>query len=314
MFRNGLKNIYFSVVSATAAGSRLKQLRDRGLAAVLNLHRVSRDMSEYWPPLAPEVFEDLLIYLRREFHVCDIRELGQVESAKPVAVLSFDDGYYDFIEYALPLLERYQVPANMNVIPECAITGRPIWNVRLYDFLQRASVEEINGLNLPGFTGRLEADDRRSKVRFGVLLSRHLKNRPKNERIEILRSIEPKISSVETTRMMTTEDIRGIAGRVSIGAHSFSHESMAYEDDSFFEEDFEKCRAYFEDELRTPLSIYAFPNGSYRTEQIEFLRRNAVEKILLVDEKFADRRSDVLTRMTIYGENGAEVRMKALGF
>lgn len=271
-------------------------------------------MSEYWPPLAPEVFEDLLIYLRREFHICDIRELGQVESAKPVAVLSFDDGYYDFIEYALPLLERYQVPANMNVIPECAITGRPIWNVRLYDFLQRASVEEINGLNLPGFTGRLEADDRRSKVRFGVLLSRHLKNRPKNERIEILRSIEPKISSVETTRMMTTEDIRGIAGRVSIGAHSFSHESMAYEDDSFFEEDFEKCRAYFEDELRTPLSIYAFPNGSYRTEQIEFLRRNAVEKILLVDEKFADRRSDVLTRMTIYGENGAEVRMKALGF
>jgi hypothetical protein len=88
---------------------------------------------------------------------------------------------------------------------------------------------------------------------------------------------------------------------------------MEFEDESFFEDDFQQCRRYFENELSQPLSIYAFPNGSYRPEQIEYLRRNEVKQVLLVDEKFADAGSDVLTRLTIYGDSSAEVRMKALG-
>lgn len=313
MIRRQLKQIYYTVTFATSGRSRLKRLQTENGAAILNLHRVSHQPNNYWPPLSPEVFEDLLGYLSSEFHVCDIRELNSTESKKPLAVLSFDDGYYDFVEYALPLIERYSLPVNMNVIPQCATTGRPIWNVRLYDFLQAASMDEINALDIPGFTERLERDDPQAKVRFGIAVSRFLKNRPRVERDEILKSIEPKIEGSATTRMMTTEEIRQIADRVSLGAHSYSHESMAFEDDSFFEEDFQKCRSYFEAELNTPLTIYAFPNGSYRPEQIYYLRRQSVKQILLVDEKFADARSDVLTRLTIYGDSGAEVRMKALG-
>lgn len=314
MLRQSLKKVYYQAAFAAKAGARLKYLQRNDLAVVLNLHRVSDQPSEYWPPLTPSVFEDLLKFLKSKFHVCDIRELRQVRSEKPVAVLSFDDGYYDFIEFALPILERHKVPANMNVIPQCAITGKPIWNVRLYDFLQSAPVAEINKLEVPGFTERLKGDGPVAKRRFGIALSRYLKNRPRRDREEILRSIEQRFESQDTTRMMSTDEIRQIADHVSLGAHSYSHESMAFEDDAFFQEDFQKCRGYFETELATELSIYAFPNGSYRPEQIEYLRENSVEKILLVDEKFADARSDVLPRLTIYGDSGAEVRMKGLGY
>ena len=114
--------------------------------------------------------------------------------------------------------------------------------------------------------------------------------------------------------MMTTDELVTIAGEVELGVHSYEHESMEYESESYFEEDFGRCAEYFSTSLRLPMRIYAFPNGSYRQEQIEFLRQNGMDRILLVNEKIADRNCDVVPRITMYGESASEIRMRALGF
>jgi peptidoglycan/xylan/chitin deacetylase (PgdA/CDA1 family) len=316
MLRKTLKHIYHLSYTATGAPQRkMERMKREGKVAIMNLHRVSIERSDYWPPLTPSLFEDFLRFVAANFEVVRIDHLEKARSNKPLAVLSFDDGYYDFIEYALPLIEKYRLPVNMNVIPQCAISGQPIWNVRLYDFLQSSSRDEVNRLAVPGFDRKLASDDASAKVRYGVALSHYLKNRPRAERIEILKSIEDRLNRDhgKTTRMMTTADIRELAGRVQIGAHSYSHESMAFESDDFFGSDVEHCREYFENYLQIPLSIYAFPNGSYRPEQIAVLRSKGVEKILLVDERLADAGEDVLTRLTIYGESLAELKMRSLG-
>jgi peptidoglycan/xylan/chitin deacetylase (PgdA/CDA1 family) len=315
MLRQVLKNVYYAGASAIGLDSRvLRKLKADGKVAILNLHRISRDANAYWPPLRPEIFEELLKFLRSNFEVCAISDLGDAKSAKPLAVLSFDDGYYDFIEFALPLLRKYKMPANMNVIPQCAASGMPIWNVRLYDFLQGASVKQIHGLVIPGFVGKPLADNPDAKLDFGLRLSRYLKQRPRSEREEIWGAIEPYLSeSASRTRMMTTAEIREVREVIELGAHSYSHESMAYEDDTFFQQDFAKCKEFFDSEINVPLSIYAFPNGSYRPEQVEFLSRSSVKHVLLVGEEFADPRSGVLHRLTMYGETAAEVKMRSLG-
>ena len=61
------------------------------------------------------------------------------------------------------------------------------------------------------------------------------------------------------------------------------------------------------------MKIYAFPNGSYRPEQIDLLSHKGIEHILLVDEKFAEPHINIFPRMTIYGDSGAEVRMRSVG-
>ncbi|HEX8638897.1 MAG TPA: hypothetical protein VF692_12590, partial [Pyrinomonadaceae bacterium] len=63
-----------------------------------------------------------------------------------------------------------------------------------------------------------------------------------------------------------------------------------------------------------PLTIYAFPNGSYRPEQIDFLRQRGVKHVLLVDENFAEPDTQAYPRLTVYGETAAQVKMKALRF
>jgi peptidoglycan/xylan/chitin deacetylase (PgdA/CDA1 family) len=317
MFKTFFKSIYFNALSMSGARRRMiGRLIAGNELVVLNLHSVSPKGNPYWPPLNPGIFESLLVFLNKHFSVRLFNDLSGDAADRPIAVLSFDDGYYDFIEYALPLLEKYKMKANMNIVPQCVETGRPIWNVQLYDFLNMASERQINAIPIPGFGRKLEADSAAAKLRFGLEISRFLKSRPRAEREGIWESIGPFLedSPEGSTRMMTADEIKQISGPTEIGVHSYSHESMGFESNDFFQDDFVKCRNYFAETLNLPLATYAFPNGSYRPEQIEFLRDNGIGNILLVDEKFADRETDVFTRLTIYGNSEREIQMKALGY
>ncbi|MDI1242937.1 MAG: polysaccharide deacetylase family protein [bacterium] len=266
--------------------------------------------------MRPDVFEDLLIFLKEHFWVRPIGDLGPKDSDRPTAVLSFDDGYYDFLEFALPLLRKYGFRANMNIVPECVITGRPIWNVRLYDFLAAASRKQIDYLHIPGLSITLKGESPSAKLRYGLQISRFLKSRARRERQAIWKSIESVVEEFDgpSTRMMNANEVRQIAEFTDIGAHSYSHESMGYEETGFLENDLEQCQKFFSEELSIKLDTYAFPNGSYRQEQVEYLLNNGVELVLLVDEKFAKPGSQVLPRITLYGGSRIEVISKALNY
>ena len=313
-----LKRFYYHGLSLIGADRlRLQKIKRENKIAVLNLHGISPAENPYWSPLHPRMFKELLEFLQKNFEVCLFEELkSKSDSVKPLAVLSFDDGYYDFIEYALPILEKYRMRANMNIIPQCAESGKPIWNVRLYDFLNTAPRQLINEIKLPGFEANLPDDSREAKTRYGLRISSFLKQRPRHEREELWKLVEPILekSAFRQTRMMTTQEIRAIAGETEIGVHSFAHESMGFEDFDYFSQDFSECNVYFRQKLNQPLKIYAFPNGSYQREQINFLKKRGVEHILLVDENFAESQAAVFPRLTIYGDIGAQVKMKSLRF
>lgn len=294
----------------------MRSLQRRGRFVVLNLHRVSPHPDPFWPPLHPELFRELLVFLKDKFEILPLEQVTERRTQKPVAVLSFDDGYYDFLEYAVPLLDKFDVQANMNIIPQCAETGEPIWNVRLYDFLNQAPLSLINEISLDGFDAKLESDQNEAKMAFGLKISRFLKNRARAERDTLLESIEPILSKRDfvLTRMMSADEIRSIADKAEIGVHSFTHESMGFEDMEFFRDDVLRCERYFEEKLELPLNVYAFPNGSHRPEQVEYLRSKGIKHILLVDEQAATHDSDVHPRLTIHGDSRAELRMRSVGF
>ena len=311
-----LKSGYYFLQKALRRDAALlaKICREQ-LVTVLNLHQVSPHENPFWSPLKPEIFDDLLGFLKKNFEVVTFGEIASAKSGKPVAVLSFDDGYANFHEFAAPLLKKHGLRANMNIIPSCVETGEPMWNIRLYDFLNAAPKTRIDEIELPGFEHRLAGENSAAKVRYGLAISRFLKNRPRREREELWRGVEDLInnSGAPETKMMNRDEIREIAATHEIGVHSFSHESMEFEPEEFFESDFEKCRDYFENTLGLPLEIYAFPNGSHRAGQIEALRAYGIKHILLVGEDYARRGADVFPRFTIYGASRIETRFQALG-
>lgn len=316
--RDTLKHLYFRLLRLAGSDRRLLgNIRKQDLVVILNLHQVSPVSNPFWSPLNPAVFDELLTFLKQNFSVCTLGDLASVSGSRPCAVLSFDDGYYNFIEFAMPILKQHGLTANMNVIPACVITGAPPWNVRLYDFLNSVPRNLVDEIRLPGFEARLVDDSAEAKVRYGLQISRFLKNRPRRERLELwseVSKVMDRAAQIKTTRMMDAADVREAAATHEIGVHSYSHESMKFEDDDFFQDDFQKCVNYFRQELQLPLEIYAFPNGSYRRDQISYLDNQGIKRILLVGENYARREQKVLPRFTIYGATPAEAMIRALGY
>jgi len=315
--RTHAKGFFFSVLKQIDFDLRIRRRLSVGdNTMVLNLHRISPEKNPFWSPLEPKVFDELLAYLSKSFALVSLSELDTVAKDRPAVVLSFDDGYGDFVEYAMPILAKYRVKANLNVIPNCVETGEPIWNVRLYDFLNAAPRSLINELHVDGFEEKLEGESLEEKARFGARLSRYLKMRPRKERETLWPSIEAVMArnASPKTSMMNLQQVQAASKEHDIGVHSYTHESMAFESDEFFLDDLKRCTSFFNEKLHLPLSIYAFPNGSYRSSQVKALLSAGIKRILLVDERRARRPARVFPRLTISGTGVNEVVFQSLGY
>lgn len=317
--RTTLKRRYFELLHALGHDQRLFDgLRARHRMVVLNMHEVAPVDRDFYPPLDPRDFEEMLAFIEPRFNVTTLRGRDQVDPAdpRPRLILSFDDGYKSFVEYAMPILAKFGFPANQNVIGQSLETGLPPWNARLNDFLNAAPAHLINELRLPGFNLRLSSRRADERARFGFALSRYLKLRPNAERAPMWARVQEVVDRggfVEATRMMTVDDVKEAAKLHEIGAHSFHHESMAYESLQYFDDDLRQCERVFRDVLGLPFDIYAFPNGSFREDNLELLRQRGVAHILIVGEKIASGHGDVLPRITMSAQSALEARFQVVG-
>lgn len=315
MTNRWFKYIYFYLYYHLYAKQYMKKIEDKHLLTVLNLHRISDEENPFYPSLSCKQFDDLLEFVTTHFNVITFEKINLYEkSEKPNLILSFDDGFHDFLDNAVPIMEKYGIKANLNIIPECVESGLPVWDVQLGDFLNQAPVEMVNELPFPGFHMKLTPSN---KSRYGLLLTRYLKQRPHSEREKLWAGIQSCMDNIDIqyTKMLNRNEIADIAANsFEIGVHSFSHESMGIESDQFFKEDFAKCVDYFDNTLHLPLNIYAFPNGSYQKWQIEYLQKQGISHILLVEEEYSTYNTNIHKRFTFYADSKWELYMRALGY
>src|SRR5436190_5042700 len=141
----------------TAVASALAKAYERGLTGtrglyrplVVGYHRIVEDFEANakvdMPSMLTSVamFEQHLECLARHFRFMSLDEIGQrllneQPFAEPVAAITFDDGYRDVCELALPVLERKGIPAAMFVVTD--LIGRPAWQIhdKLYHLVAKA--------------------------------------------------------------------------------------------------------------------------------------------------------------------------------
>jgi len=307
MLRETAKTVGFAAMgNGPWLRRKLQAVRKADVATILNLHRVANDDGSAYRPLDPTLFDELLVFAKREFAVVTIAELRE-KSRKPKLVLSFDDGYRDFVATAVPILRKHGLSANQNIIPKCVESGLPPLNVMAQDFVGRAPRELVRALRIAGFSSPVDA-------RYGQRLSHFLKMRPHAEQDRIAQDLLPQFRRWEgfkPTAMMTRDEVKSLDGH-EIGAHSYAHASMEFESDAYLDADVEKCANYFRDKLGQPMTIYAFPNGSCRPGQAERVLAHGADHVLLVGERF-DTGERIHDRITFDGRSSSEVRYKALG-
>ncbi|MBK6511932.1 MAG: polysaccharide deacetylase family protein [Haliea sp.] len=232
------------LANSLALHAKLRIISAAKSLTILCLHRVAEPSNSGYGALSPELFDELLGWLKPRFNIITFAELGQQDDdPRPPLTLSFDDGYSDFYEIAMPILGRHGLKANQNVIPGCIESGLPPINVMVQDFLMSAPEKLLSEIKFPGHPAGFSQLDR---ARLALRMSATLKAKPMVEQQQILADLTPlfdRFDDFRTTPMMTRAQVAEIAGVHEIGAHSWEHASMSVESNDYVVEDARRCRS-----------------------------------------------------------------------
>jgi peptidoglycan/xylan/chitin deacetylase (PgdA/CDA1 family) len=88
-----------------------------------------------------ENLEEQLIYIKNNFTTLFFKDLHEENNIPNKIILTFDDGYYNNLEYLVPLLEKYQLKATIFIPTEYIQNGRQTTEKDFMNF------DEIRSLN-----------------------------------------------------------------------------------------------------------------------------------------------------------------------
>jgi len=111
-------------------------------------HRVNPVRDELWDPMDVGKFDQCVRYLSKNYLVLTLEEACDKSFSgtpdKPIATISFDDGYRDNLEYAAPILQKYGCPASFYIVTDCIDKGRMVWTQEIKHLFQCTTLLQFN--------------------------------------------------------------------------------------------------------------------------------------------------------------------------
>lgn len=276
--------IYFLYGTGLLAWARRKvSSRYRGII-VLTLHRVldDADVQQTYSPRGMIIrrltFEKLLGYLQRNYEsvaLTGVTPSWDKFNGKPRFALTFDDGWKDTADIAVPLSENFEVPVTVFVCPGLAGQSSPFWpeNIRrVWLILQQCPPilrEFLDSLNEIGLS-KLPSLEATAEHKLELLIGR-LKalTPPQRERfLQKALGLERECNGIRTlTRMdatMTWEDTARLRRLgTQIGSHTHNHQILPILSSAQVYEELCDSKIEIERHLGHDCRLFAYPDGAW---------------------------------------------------
>ena len=250
-----------------AAYSRLPTQRIVGdRLTVLIYHRVHRKHDAFSRGgVDAATFDWQLKLLARHFNVLPLGSAvaalhGGESLPRGAVAISFDDGYRDNYEIALPILTKYGLTATF-FIATGFLDGGIMWNDVIIECLRRTEVANLNldwlGLGKPAMVTASDRD----------VLARNIIKRVKHEPADLRRShvsrlIEATMVDPPDDLMMSSSHVRAMVDAgMEIGAHTVSHPILRNCDSNSAREEIQESRSVLERITNDAVRGFAYPNG-----------------------------------------------------
>lgn len=240
----------------------------RARLSTLIFHRVLPAPDPLFPgEIDAASFDAICGWLRHWFNVLPmddaIRGLREGSLPARACAITFDDGYADNHDVAMPLLQRHGLCATFFIATGFLDGGR-MWNDTLIEGIRRSRVAELALSDLlgPGFERVPVANVQEKQLAIGQLINR-IKYLDLDERVRLGQELARRSGAVlPEDLMMSSQQVRNLrAGGMQIGAHTVSHPILARLDDAKAREEIGSSKAFLEDVLQERVPLFAYPNG-----------------------------------------------------
>ena len=267
---------------------KVLRLNKHNKLTILSLHRVSFERDFFFDPISPSLFRQLLEYVKMHYEVITFDEiqLFSKPTKKPLLILSFDDGYYDFYEYALPILRSLNLKSNHNIVNDCANSNSVIWTQRLNSIFNQTRNNKVNLIIDIQDVQYKCSDFDNNWMKFYLKVFRILLTFQMTERLEVLKKLESQYSVFTDCRMMNWDEIVECSNNnVEIGSHTYSHDVIStITNPEFLTKEFELSRIEIESKINKKVSVLSLPNGQGDRGLNEVIEKSGFQFLLFVND------------------------------
>ena len=233
--------------------------------SVLIFHRV---LSEFDPlrPAEPteRAFEARMRWVAANFDVLPladaIKALKQDQLPKRALCITFDDGYADNHDVALPILRKLQVPATFFVATGY-LDGGCMFNDVVIEAVRsvQAPIFDLGALNLGQYPVATFEERRRA---IAGIIGRLKYLEPRQRQDLALQASDCAGATAPADLMMTSEQVAALhAAGMEIGAHTVSHPILAELGLEAARAEIAYGRLHLEELTGAPVRVFAYPNG-----------------------------------------------------
>lgn len=255
--------------------------RGPGLS-VLMFHRVYEEPDPLFPrELTARRFDSLMAVAARAFNVLSfgdaVRALADGRLPARALAITFDDGYADNHDQALPILRRHGLPATFFIATRF-LDGGLMFNDEVIENVRRSTLPRIDlsALGLPELPLG-DAAQRRAVINQILPVLKYDSLSGRAGKLALLREAcgHP---SVPSDLMMTRAQVRALADAgMEIGAHTLNHPILRLLDDREAEAEMLDSRRELEQITGRRVGSFAFPNGKpghdYDERHVQIARR-----------------------------------------
>ena len=232
---------------------------------VLCYHRVNDDAHPFFTGTPVALFRKQMEALRRHFTVLPLTELGERARLRDLprngVAVTFDDGYRDNYQNALPVLRDLGLKATIFLTTDAIDGNTLLWHDRVFDAFHRTRRAEarFEDAVLP-----LGPADRGASL--AIVLARLRRASPSDRDIRIERlleelGIEPGVPG--GWEKLNWQEVREMASHgISFGAHTLDHPILTFVGEEEARRQIRESKRRIEAELGSPVTTFAYPNGS----------------------------------------------------
>jgi peptidoglycan/xylan/chitin deacetylase (PgdA/CDA1 family) len=260
---------------------------------VLNYHRIDDPFRAGFNTFklnvsaTPDSFSRQMSYVKRNYNAVTCERLaawldGQADLPPRALMITFDDGYYDNLAHALPVLKANNLPAVIFLTTDFMGASTPFyWDFVAYCFLFTG--KDHAHLPVLGVQSWTDESNRDAVMHRWIETIKTLPETAKRQAIQDIADVlDVSVpSNAFSDLYLTWDQVRELSRNgIELGSHTVSHPILTRISIEQVRDELKKSKTRIEEEVKRPVISFAYPNGQesdFSPEVVNVVRETGIK-------------------------------------